>query len=353
MPLPRPTLLPGVALSWRGPRTLQIGTDPDRAVVVDLPDPRAARVLDMLDGSRPDREVVQRAAAFGLSAGEARSLIDTLTAAGYVLPAQALASPTPSLAGEAAALALCTPSPASSDPTPARILRRRASARILITGGGRLAAPVAVALAAAGIGHIHPDLSGTVTAEELPGGPLTTADVGGPRAAAVISALARVAPAMHTGDLRRGPVTLAIQLGHEQPVALLAAAHLTRRRPHLAVALREGVPAIGPFVPAAGAPCLNCIDLHRRDRDPGWTGFLPPAAEPCAVATALAATALATAESLAFIDGDTPQTRGVTIEIHSPGVLRRRTWHPHPSCLCARVRRSPLLHPRLPGLPPA
>jgi hypothetical protein len=354
MSLPRPTLLAGVARSQRGPRTVQLGADPDRAVVIDLPDPRAARVLDLLDGSRPDREVVQSAAASGLSAGETRALIDTLIAAGYVQPAASLAAPIPSLAGEAAALALQTRSRIGQPPdsTAARILRRRAASRVLLTGSGRLAAPIAVALAAAGVGQIHPELSGTVAAEEVTGGPLTAADAGRPRAAAVVSALARTALAVHTGDLRRGPVTLVIQLGHDQPVALLAAAHLSRRRPHLAVGLREGVPAVGPFVPATGAPCLNCIDLHRRDRDPGWTGFLPATAEPCAVATVLAATALATAESLAVIDGDIPQTRGVTIEVHSPGVLRRRTWHPHPSCRCARVRRSPPARPRLPVLPP-
>jgi hypothetical protein len=322
MSLLRPTLLAGVARSQRGPRTVQLGADPDRAVVIDLPDPRAARVLDLLDGSRPDREVVQSAAASGLSAGETRALIDTLIAAGYVQPAASLAAPIPSLAGEAAALALQTRSRIGQPPdiTAARILRRRAASRVLLTGSGRLAAPIAVALAAAGVGQIHPELSGTVAAEEVTGGPLTAADAGRPRAAAVVSALARTAPAVHTGDLRRG--------------------------------LREGVPAVGPYVPATGAPCLNCIDLHRRDRDPGWTGFLPATAEPCAVATVLAATALATAESLAVIDGDIPQTRGVTIEVHSPGVLRRRTWHPHPSCRCARVRRSPPARPRLPVLPP-
>jgi hypothetical protein len=354
MPLPRPTLLAGVALSRRGPQTLQLGADPARAVIIDLPDPRAARVLDLLDGSRSDREVVRSAEAFGLSAGETRALIDTLIAAGYVRPAASLAVPARALAGEAAALALHTPSLIGQlpDATPARILRRRAASRVLLTGSGRLAAPIAVALAAAGVGQIHPELSGTVAADEVTGGPLTAADVGRPRAAAVVSALARTAPAVHTGDLRRGPVTLVIQLGHDQPVALLAAAHLSRRRPHLAVGVHEGVPAVGPFVPAAGTPCLNCIDLHRRDRDPGWTGFLPATAEPCAVATVLAATALATGESLAVIDGDLPQTRGVTIEVHSPGVLRRRTWHPHPSCRCARVRRSPPVRPRLPMLPP-
>ena len=44
---------PGLPRVWRGPHTLQLGTDPTRAVLIDLPDPRAAELLDLLDGTRP------------------------------------------------------------------------------------------------------------------------------------------------------------------------------------------------------------------------------------------------------------------------------------------------------------
>ena len=47
----RLTLLPNLRLLWRDPRTLQFGTDPTRAVVLEFSDPVAARVLDLLDGS--------------------------------------------------------------------------------------------------------------------------------------------------------------------------------------------------------------------------------------------------------------------------------------------------------------
>jgi hypothetical protein len=141
----RPLLIPGLPRIWRGPRGIQLGADPSRAVSVELPDPRAARVLDLLDGTRSERAVLLRAAELGVSPDHARCLLDTLHAAGLVLPAAALlptALPHESrrrLVGEASALALAGTHPAGTHP--ADILRRRAACRVLLTGHGRLGAP--------------------------------------------------------------------------------------------------------------------------------------------------------------------------------------------------------------------
>jgi hypothetical protein len=330
-------LLPGLPRTWRGLHTLQLGADPARSVLLDLPDPRAADLLDLLDGSRPERVILRRASGLGISAAEIRALLDTLHTAGLLLPASRLLPPAlpdecrRRLTGEAAALAL------GGVPAPARPLRRRVAARVVVRGSGRLGAAVAVALVQAGVGHVHADLPGTVTAAELPGGPLHGADVGTPRSAAVTAALLRAAPTAETRSVRRGTASLVVQLGHEQPAALLAAGHLRRRQPHLALAVHDGVAVVGPFVPATGAPCLNCVDLHRRERDPEWPGHpagSPATVEPCTVTTLLAATAYATAEALTFLDGGTPETTGAAVEITAPGRFRRRTWPPHPACGC-------------------
>ena len=340
----RPTLIPGLPRVWRGPSELQLGSDPARAVLLQLDDPRTAGVLDLLDGTRPEHAVLLRAAELGVAPEETHALLDALHSAGLVLPAAALLPPSlppqarRRLTGEAAALALRGPAAG-----PAEVLRRRATARVMITGRGRLGAPIAVALAEAGVGQVHADLPGAVGPGELAGGPLRGADVGRPRQEAISAAVQRAAPGTNTHAVRRGPASLVVQLDHDQPVSLVAAAHAARRQPHLAVTIREGAAVIGPLVAPEGGPCLNCLDLHRRDRDAGWPG---PAAhprhdavEPCTVATLLAATAYATAEILTHLDGGPPQTPGAAAEITAPSRVRRRTWPAHPVCPCARPRR--------------
>lgn len=352
-PLPRPTLIPGLPRFWRTPGELQLGLDPEHAVLLQLPDPRAAGVLDLLDGRHSERLVLTRAAEWGVPTSETLALLDLLHSAGLVLPSPALLPPAlPAgirhrLTCEAAALALGSAGRRSGPrdgPSPARVLRHRRSARVVVSGRGRLGATIAVALAEAGIGHVHPDLSGVVGAAELTGSPLRPEDVGDPRRLAVEAAILRTAPGTGVHPVRRTPASLVVQLAHDEPAALLAAGFTARRQPHLAVAIRDGVAVIGPLVPATGGPCLHCLDLHRRERDGGWTGAPAAAAggaEPCAVATLLAATAYATGEVLAFLDGGTPETVGAAVEIAAPGRFRRRTWVPHPACACQQRRRRP------------
>ena len=337
-PLPRPTLLPGLPRIWRTPHTLQLGLDPAHAVLLDLPEPRAARLLDLLDGSRSERHALAQAGQLGLLPDEAAALLHTLRAAGLVVPAGNLFPPAmpARLTAEAAALAF------AAAPTPARTLRRRAAAQVVVTGPSRLAAGVAVALAAAGTGHVHPDLAGVVTRHEPPGGPLTAADVGRPRAHAVAAAIEQVAPETRTRPVRRGAASLVIQLGHDHPATAPPTTGGHRSRPHLTAAIREGVVIVGPLVLPGGTPCPNCIALHRADRDATWPQStpepVPAAVEPCGVATLLAAVAYITAEALTHLDEGTPETLGAEVAVTAPGHTRRRTWPTHPSCGCTRPR---------------
>jgi hypothetical protein len=354
----RPILIPGLPRVWRGPRELQLGADPSRAVSIELPDPRAAQILDLLDGTRSERAVLLRAAELGVPLDQAHALLDSLQTAGLVIPAPELLPtglPHESrrrLISEAAALALAT----STRNTPAGILRRRAECRVVLAGHGRLGAAIAVALAEAGVGAVEADLPGTVTPGELAGGPLCGTDLGRPRRDAIADAVLRAAPGSRShpvrdraapdsrshpvGDraapdsrshpVRESAATLVVALNHDGPPGL----------PHLAVTIREGIPVIGPLVPASGGPCLHCLDLHRQDRDAAWPGSTgrprPEETQPCTVATLLAATAFATAEVLTHLDGGRPQTLGTAVEIIAPGRTRRRRWPPHPACRCAR-----------------
>jgi hypothetical protein len=160
----RPFLIPGLPRVWRGPGELQLGSDPARALVLRLPDPRTAGILDLLDGSRTERLLLAGAAELGVSPEDCRALVGTLHTAGLALPAAALLPRAIApgvrkrLIGEAAALALTdiTGTPHGGGISPALRLRRRQAARVLLTGRGRLGAAIAVALAEAGVGHVRP-----------------------------------------------------------------------------------------------------------------------------------------------------------------------------------------------------
>ena len=338
------TLLPGLRRLWRDAQTVQFGTDPRRAVVLEFADPALVRVLDLLDGSRTEPAVVRAAAAFGVPEPATVALLAVLRDGGLAVEAHTLVPaglPEPvrrRLAPEVAALAL------RGDGTPAAALRRRGTARVLVTGYGRLAVPVAAALAQAGVGHVDPALSGRTRLDDATLGGLLPADADRPRGTAAAEAVSRTAPSALVRPLRDGAATFVVQVGAPRPAGLTALAFGRRRLPHLAVDVRDGVAFVGPLVPPAGTPCLNCVDLHRRDRDPAWPALAaqlstgPETPPPCSVATLLATVAYAVDEVLTYLDGGSPQTIGTTIEISGPGRERRRTWAPHPLCDCARRR---------------
>lgn len=316
--LPRPTLLPGLRPLWRDPHTLQLGTDPAQAVVVELPHPTAARLLELLDGSRTERAIAAEMARIGMSAADVRSVLTALAEAGLVVAAHTLmptalpADQRRLVAAEAAALALRFRERPTS---PAAILRRRYSSRVIIAGDGAFARLLAPALLESGVGTV-----GTVTEPGSTATPVTPA-----RARTV-----------------RADEAFVVQIGRMARVPLRGARN---RLPHLALGVRDGVAIVGPLVPATGGPCLRCLDLHRTDRDPAWPRLAAQLAEedadpiPCAAATMLTAAGLAAAEVLAYLDGAEPSTIGTTVEINGIAPWRRRSWSPHGSCDCTRRRR--------------
>ena len=318
----RPTLLPHLRPLWRDSRTLQLGIDPARALVVEFAEPVAAGLLDLLDGARTEAGVIVAAATLGVPAALARRVIAVLREAGVLIEAHALLPRGLSEAArrrlypEAAALAL-RHSPAGR--TPAARLGRRHAAHVLVAGplpdnpetDHPLGATVVDALTAAGVGRVS--------------------RIGGDRAP------------------ERRSAGFVVRLGAEpRPTALAARAYARAAVAYLSITIRDGAVLVGPLVPPAGSPCLSCLDLHRGDRDPAWPALAaqlagvaaPPPA--CAATTALAGAAYAAAEVLAYLDGDVGHTYGAMVEVSGPGQARSRSWAPHPRCDCRRLRRSSL-----------
>src|SRR5215813_9443700 len=108
----RPVLLPAVRRLWRDPHRLQLGTDPGRAMILELADPGCAELLDLLDGTRTETALLRAAVRRGVRAEDASAMLAALTEAGFVLDARTLHAPDLAepvrrrLDAEAAALAL-------------------------------------------------------------------------------------------------------------------------------------------------------------------------------------------------------------------------------------------------------
>jgi hypothetical protein len=318
--LSRPTLIPGLRPLWRHKHAVQLGTDPAQAMVLELPHPAAAKLLDLLDGSRTERVILREMSRIGMSEQDVLAIIGNLSEAGLVVPASSLmpAALAPEqrhrIAREATALALrFRDRPAS----PASILRRRQRARVIVAGAGHLARLLTQALLDSGVGTVGQVTEPGATAQEIAESP------------------AQGRPVRSAGSF-------VVQIGAMSRTPLPGVRH---RLPHLALNIRDAVAIVGPLVPASGGPCLICLDLHRTDRDPAWPRLAEqlaegnPAPPPCAAATALTAAGYAAAEVLAYLDGESPTTIGTTVEIHGTSPWRRRNWTLHPKCDCTRRRR--------------
>lgn len=343
-----PLVKPALCRLWRDGDTLQLGLDPQRAVVLAGVGPSITTLLALIDGSRTEDGVLRAARDAGLDPAVAASVLDLLAAAGALDDAAAAPGPLAALSRterdrlgpDLASLSLLDPRPGAA----AKLAGRRRSRSVHVLGGGRVAVPAATLLAAAGIGRVLVRADGAVDATELAPGGWVVSDVGRPAAAASRDALTRVCaeptdprPATDRPD----PPDLVLLVGPAEDPAVRA--ELQRAGvPHLTATIRELTGTVGPLVVPGQTPCLRCLDLARADRDPAWpllcaqlAGRTPQPA-PCDTVLAAMVAAVTAGQALAFLDGHRPETVGGTLEVRLPSWrLRRRTVGLHPSCGCS------------------
>ncbi|GIJ50131.1 thiamin biosynthesis protein [Virgisporangium aliadipatigenens] len=353
----RPLLLPHLRRLWRDADTVQIGTDPRVATVLQLADPAVARILDLLDGTRTRDQVIGAAAGLGIAAAPAVAVLDGLVRAGLVvgghtyLPRGLTPALRERLGREAGGLVLDHLG-APARRTPAEMLRRRAAARVLIAGHAWLGAPLAAILAASGIGSLDPALDGWAVPGDAMVGGVLPADADRARSSAAADAVRRAAPEARVTPLRSGAATFVVRVGNRPGSALATKGVRQGGSPRLDVYLRDGLVVVGPLVVPGRSPCGRCLELHRRDADPTWPVLAAQLAtgrdlaEPCTVTTTLAGCAFAAAEVLRHVDGRPTRTRGAIVEVSDAGRTRRRSWLPHPRCDCSRRRSARTTHRR-------
>ncbi len=116
---------------------------------------------------------------------------------------------------------------------------------------------------------------------------------------------------------------------------------------HLQVRVRDGTGLVGPLVIPGVTSCLECADLHRKDRDPAWPALAAQLRDTVGTAdraTLLATTALALSQVHRVIgavrgadagEPNAPTALNATLEfdLHAGSIVARQ-WSKHPLCSC-------------------
>lgn len=348
----RPALKPALRRAWRDRSTLQLGVDPDRAVILGgLADP-VAEWLEHLDGTRDRDGVLAAAKARGLEPPVVARLLDLLTTAGALEDAAADRKPLRDLslverqrlAPDLAALSVRRE---TLDGGAATLARRR-SAAVAIVGAGRIGASVTALLASAGIGYLVVRDARQVRPGDLAPAGASYDQLGRRRDTATIRAARRASPAFRASlpPGRRHP-DLAV-LAPTGPLDTDLRDRLARAGvPHLFAGVRDLAGVVGPLVLPGRTSCLHCHDLHRTDRDRAWPRVAAQfaAAErgrqaarlprPGDIVLATLVAAYTAANALSFVDGESPPAVDGTLEIETASCcVRRRSWVAHPACPC-------------------
>jgi hypothetical protein len=347
----RPMIKRGLRRLRRDDASLQLGVDPDRAVVLTGLDEATLRWLDRLDGSRERGSLIAAAAAAGIPSSVATGLLDLLAANGLLDDAgaerTACAALPPAerdrLRPDLASLALRGGHPDAG----ADLLANRRNAAVEVRGAARVGASATTLLAAAGIGHVAVRDNALVRAADAAPAGLTPRDVGARRDVAARAAVRRAAPATRPSLPAGRPAPDLVLLAPDGPIDPGERDRLLRAGvPHLLAIVRETTGVVGPLVLPGRSSCLRCLDLTRADRDPAWPRVAAQVAteapglglgmiRACDAVLATAVAVHAVLQALAFLDGDLPSAVDGTLEITMPeGRLRRRSWAPHPGCGC-------------------
>lgn len=332
---------PGLRWLWRAPGRLQIGLDAAHGVVLEGLTAGDELVLAALETGCDQRSLATRARRAGVAPERLAELLKVLTDAAVMVP-RAPRQPPPRLpapqrrrmSAEANVLGLVYP-----DGDGWHVLARRGERSVAVVGAARTGTAIAAGLAAAGVGTVLVDDDARVREGDLSPTGLGSQDRGRRRQDAVADLLQRTAPWTRTEVDGRLTPDLVVLLGHGALDPARAEGLLREDVAHLGVLVRERDAVVGPLVLPGHSPCLRCLDLHRRDRDPQWPRLVPqlaaaPEAAEDGVLASLAAS-VAVAQVLAHLDGTVPAAVGATIEIGLPeGLADVRPWSPHPECGC-------------------
>jgi hypothetical protein len=305
--LRQPQLTPYALLLQRKSDEIQVGIDPDSALVF-----RGAgfgAVLGLLDGSRPTSVVRRAGRAAGLTADQVSGALDALAAAGML---------------------------AERDSMP--YTNALASSTVRLIGAGAVGSQVARVLLASGIGRLYVYDSEPPDPDLYPAAGMLPSKAEALRSA-VADARTRILTVTHWSKPEMTALDLTILACDRPEPDRVITDHLVRNdEPHLLVRSWGNGVSVGPMVVPGQTSCLRCADLARSDADPQWPDVLRQLSRaqietpPALLAWAAS---VATAQALAYLNGELPESAGSTLELSWPDfVTRLRHWQAHANCGC-------------------
>lgn len=337
----RPMLIPGLRWAWRSHDSVRFGIDvPSPLIVSGLPAVSHA-LLSQLDGVQTLAEILTQLAADGADStagAEPAAVVERLSGLGLIVdggswPGRLDLSP--------AARERLLPDIRSASALPrwraepADRWSALASAQVTIVGVSRLGAVVARGLAAAGVGRVQLNDRGVVSPGDVSIGGFAPADVGRPRSELLVAH-----PEWAVGRPPRSPDQQLTVVTDAAETYLRCRALAAAGTAHLVLSCRELVGRVGPLVEPNAPPCHFCIELARRDLDPGWANVWrqqAPHPTPDADAVLVAITAnIAVAHTVDWLTEGRPPSIGGFVDVVAPhGATTHRQIRQHPECGCA------------------
>ena len=314
---------------------VQFGLSADAGLVVEGIHGAELALLESLDGTRELGELRAAASVAGLDPRRVEQLLAGLRARGLLVERPSDTTELAPLAGgggaavrvlrerragEALALAYRAPGDGLTE------LAGRRGRRVLVCGEGVVPDALVAALRACGVGRVA---VGAEATGEVLGRLADRARPGAPGAAGVPARLPHVV-VLTAVD--------ALPIGSDTPWTPHGLVHLP-------VVVQGPRLLVGPLIVPGRGPCLRCLELHRRDRDPSWPALLtqiacrrPDVVEPAVdtdPALATVGAGLAAMVVGTHLDGR-PVPDGVSLEVALPWPrVTQRGWSAHPRCTCA------------------
>jgi len=272
MKISNPKLAPGVRLYERGQTQIQIGINPNSALVIEKN--VGETIGKLLHGAHSISQICNQLVTEGHDLQSSENFINQLIELGLVEPGPIAATyDQQNPVTEIQRLNLSRETSGNLD-----LINQRISCEVSIRGAGRLGMTVCLLLASAGFPNVTVHDPALVSESDLTPWGASRIDIGIRRdivAKNLIERMIRGASA-HKNSLRfrairRIEVLIPDQRADFPWICATSADQLVATdTPHLFATTSAAASFISSVILPGQTPCLRCLHLHRCDQDPGW-----------------------------------------------------------------------------------